>query len=136
MATQILREEPRAIYLHCMGHSLNLAVQDTCRSIKEMSDTFDTAGDLKVNEVQCKEKGNVLPRQYALYVLRDGAESLRSVIANYEVRQELMDIIKEYQGITEATSAVKGILSTMEKFSFLFGVVVSELFFSITDKLS
>ena len=42
VATQIQMEEPRAIYLHCMGHSLNLAVQDTCRSVKIMSDTFDT----------------------------------------------------------------------------------------------
>ena len=46
------------------------------------------------------------------------------------------DIIEEYQGITEATSSAKGILSTMEKVSFLFGVVVSELLFSIADKLS
>ena len=33
----------KAVYLHCMGHSLNLAVQDTCCSLKVMSDTFDTA---------------------------------------------------------------------------------------------
>ena len=29
VATQIQMEEPRALYLHCMGHSFNLAVQDT-----------------------------------------------------------------------------------------------------------
>ena len=32
------------MYIHCMGHSLNL--QDTCRSIKVMSNTFDTALEL------------------------------------------------------------------------------------------
>lgn len=31
--TQIQKKEPRAMYIYCMGHSLNLAVQDTCRSI-------------------------------------------------------------------------------------------------------
>ena len=44
VSTQIQMEEPRAVYLHCMGHSLNLAVEDTCRSI--MSDTFDTVLEL------------------------------------------------------------------------------------------
>ena len=44
VATQIQMEEPRAIYLHCMRHALNLAVQDTCRSI--ISDTFDTVLEL------------------------------------------------------------------------------------------
>lgn len=49
------------------------------------------------------------------------AESLRSVIANYQVLQELMEeIIEEYRGITEATSSAKGILSTMEKISLPF----------------
>ena len=150
VATQILHEEPRATYLHCMGHSLNLAVQDTCRSIKVMSDTFDTLLEIsKAMKYSAKKKAMLLSLKQELspstpsvrplcptrWTVR--AESLRSVIANYEVLQELMEeIIEEYRGITEATSSAKGILSTMEKFSFLFGVVVSQPFFSITDKLS
>ena len=35
-----IQKEHRAMYIHCMGHCLNLAMQDTCRS---MSDVFDTA---------------------------------------------------------------------------------------------
>ena len=46
------------------------------------------------------------------------------------------EIIEEYRGITEVTSSAKGILSIKELFFFHFGVVVSQLFFSITDKLS
>ena len=34
VATQILNDEPRAIYTHCYGHALNLACQDTVRSVK------------------------------------------------------------------------------------------------------
>lgn len=146
VATQILHEEPRAVYLHCMGHSLNLAVQD----IKVVSDTFDTLLEIsKAVKYSAKKKAMLLSLKQELspsspsirplcptrWTVR--AESLRSVIANYEVIQELMEeIIEEYRGITEATSPAKGILSSMEKFAFLFGVVVSELFFSITDKLS
>ena len=31
VTTQILREENRAIYIHCFGHALNLAVADTVK---------------------------------------------------------------------------------------------------------
>ena len=130
VATQILHEEPRATYLHCMGHSLNLAVQDTCRSIKVMSDTFDTLLEIsKAMKYSAKKKAMLLSLKQELSPSTPSvrplcptrwtvcAESLRSVIANYEVLQELMEeIIEEYRGITEATSSAKGILSTMEKF--------------------
>ena len=46
VATRIQQEEPRALYVHCMGHSLNLAVQDTSRSVKVVADTFDTVLEL------------------------------------------------------------------------------------------
>ena len=127
VATQILHEEPRAVYLHCMGHTLNLAVQDTCRSIKVMSDTFDTLLEIsKAVKYSAKKKAMLLSLKQELspsspsirplcptrWTVR--AESLRSVIANYEVIQELMEeIIEEYRGITEATSPAKGIPSSM-----------------------
>ena len=150
VVSQILQEELRALYLHCMGHTLNLAVQDTCHTIKVMSDTFDTLLEIsKAMRYSAKKKAMLLhlkqelsPSSPSLRPLCPTrwtvqAESLSSVIANYEVLQELLEeIIEEYQGITEATSSARGILSTMEKFSFLFGLVVSEHFFRITDKLS
>ena len=34
VATQLLRDEPRAVYVHCYGHALNLAVGDTVRHCK------------------------------------------------------------------------------------------------------
>lgn len=150
VATQIQLDEPRAIYLHCMGHSLNLAVQDTCRSIKIMSDTFDTILELsKTMKYSSKKKAMLLSLKEELsphspsnrplcptrWTVR--AESLRSIIANYEVVQQLMeDIIEEYSGVIEAKSVARGILATMERFSFLFGVSVSEKVFTITDTLS
>ena len=33
VSTQLLKDEPRAIYTHCYGHALNLACQDTVRSV-------------------------------------------------------------------------------------------------------
>ena len=134
VATQIQLEEPRAIYLHCMGHSLNLAVQDTYRSIKIMSDTFDTVLELsKSMKYSSKKKAMLLslkdklsphtPSVHPLcptqWTIR--AESLRSIISNYEVIQKLMEeILDEYRRVTEATSVARGIIATVERFSFLF----------------
>ena len=43
VATDIQKLEPQALYLHCYGHSLNLAVADTLKSIKCMCDALDVA---------------------------------------------------------------------------------------------
>ena len=44
-----------------MGHSLNLAVQDTSRSVKAMADTFDTVLELaKVFKYSAKKKSMLL----------------------------------------------------------------------------
>ena len=43
VASDIQKLEPRALYLHFYGHSLNLAVSDTLKSIKCMCDALDLA---------------------------------------------------------------------------------------------
>ena len=131
-----------------MGHCLNLAVQDTCRSIKIMRDAFDTILELsKVFKYSAKKKAMLLKIKAELSPKTPGikplcptrwtvrAESLRSLVLYYEVIQSVLDeILVEYSGNTEATAAARGIV--MMKFSFLFGVVVAEIFFSVTDTLS
>jgi len=46
VATQILSEEPKAVYIHCMGHSLNLAVQDMVKGNKVLKDALDFSYEL------------------------------------------------------------------------------------------
>ena len=41
VAKEIQSIEPRTLYLHCYGHSLNLAVSNTLKNIKCLSDTLD-----------------------------------------------------------------------------------------------
>ena len=40
-AVQIMSEEPRALYTHCYGHALNLAVGDTIKQLKLLQDALD-----------------------------------------------------------------------------------------------
>lgn len=46
VAAQLGRDEPRAWYTHCYGHSVNLACQDTIRDIKPLKDALDTTFEL------------------------------------------------------------------------------------------
>ena len=46
VASQILAEEPRAVYTHCYGHSLNLAVNDVFKNIKVIKDALDVTHEV------------------------------------------------------------------------------------------
>lgn len=62
------------------------------------------------------------------------AEFLRSVVANYPAI--LSVLVVEYRGNAEATASVRGVHAVTVKFSFLFGIVLAEKVFSMTDRLS
>ena len=59
VAKQILDVQPKVIYTHCYGHSLNLACSDTIRQSKITKNAFHTAYEI-VNLVKKS------PRQEAL----------------------------------------------------------------------
>ena len=48
VATQIAKEQPKAIPTHCHGHSLSLAVKDLTSSCNVLSNTMDTVGEICV----------------------------------------------------------------------------------------
>ena len=61
MATQIKPEEPRAIYSHCYGHSLQLAVGDILRKSKNLKDDLNTTSEIsKLLKVSKKKKCETL----------------------------------------------------------------------------
>ena len=46
VAKRVSADEPRAIYTHCYGNSLNLACCDTIKRCKLMKDALDTAYEI------------------------------------------------------------------------------------------
>ena len=46
VATQFLSEEPRALYSHCYGHALNLAVGDTIKQVRLLRDMLNTCFEI------------------------------------------------------------------------------------------
>ena len=50
VATRICAVEPRAVFTHCYGHSLNLACCDAIKKCKVMKDALDTTRDYKTDQ--------------------------------------------------------------------------------------
>ena len=46
VSTQIRQEEPCAVYTHCYGHALNLAISDLMKKNKLMSDTLNITSEI------------------------------------------------------------------------------------------
>ena len=46
LKTLLLSENPKAHYLHCYGHSLQLAVQDATKSSKLMGEAIDLCSEV------------------------------------------------------------------------------------------
>ena len=46
ISTSLLRKEPRALYTHCYGHALNLAVQEAVKANIILRDTMDTIEEM------------------------------------------------------------------------------------------
>ena len=46
VAKQLCDREPRALYMHCYGHALNLACNDSIRQCKLMRDALDSSQEI------------------------------------------------------------------------------------------
>ena len=44
--TQLLAEEPDALFTHCYGHALSLSVTDTVKNVALLKSTMDTTHDV------------------------------------------------------------------------------------------
>ncbi len=104
VASQIRREEPRAIYMHCYNsHSLNFATADAIKNFKLMKSSVDTAH--KINklikyfsrrdaifqrlklQLACNDRGSVRVLCPTRWTVR--ADPLHSIISNWQVLTQL-----------------------------------------------
>ena len=123
VATQILTEEPCAIYTHCYGHSLNLACQDAIRNIKVLQNTLSVAFEMskllkyssKHNAIYQSLENELAPSEPGFRTLCPTrwtvrAASLASIRANYSVLQNSLDVFSQIaRGDMENTARIQGI---------------------------
>ena len=149
VAVKIQELEPRAVFTHCYGHALNLAVNDTITKVPKMKDCLDTCYKIvklikfspkrEAMLSQLKEEmGSDAPGVRTLFPTRwtVHAESLYSILANYDHILLLWETGVHETSNTEMKARILGVRSQMQSFNFLFCIVLSEMILRHTDKLS
>ena len=131
VASDIQKLEPRALYLHCYGHSLNFALFDTLRSIKCMCDALDIA--LKICKLlkysprrdaifhklhqkltpQAPGIRNLCPTRWTVRAL-----SLESIRVNYSALKATWDEALDVCSQLEVKARINGVQSKMKDFDF------------------
>ena len=149
VASQILALDSRALYTHCYGHSLNLAMCDTIKKCKLTWDALDAAYEIsklikfspKRDHLFDELKQQFSPDNPGFQVLCPTrwtvrAESLKSILENYTALQELWDAALETGLDAEVRSRIIGVKAQMESFNYFFGISVGELVLKHGDNLS
>ena len=133
VATQICKEEPRAVYTHCYGHSLNLAAADAIKQSKVMKSALATTHEVTkfIKYSPCRDamfqnlKSELTPDTPGIRVLCPTRwtvrnNSLASILSNYTVLQELWDELSDVVKDTKTIARINGVSSQMQNFdSFL-----------------
>lgn len=148
VAARIQKEQPKAHYVHCVAHSLNLCLQDcgqNCITIREaLTVTTELASIIRASPKRLgqfrhlqEELSPGLPGLKPLCPTRwtVRTEAIHAVIMNYSVLCNELEKIGE-EACGEASRKSLGILAIMEKFTTFFGLKLSFLIFSAMEQLS
>ena len=148
-STAILKEAPKAVFTHCYGHSLQLAVCDTIKNIPNLNDALATVFEIsklikfspKRGTIFEKLKEELAPGTPGLRVLCPTrwtvrSASLQSIIDNWNVLHKVWQASLEESLDTEVRARVCGVLYQMSKFEFYFAVRVGALVLNVADNLS
>ena len=127
VAKKISDLEPRAVYTHCYGHALNLAAGDTLKQCKVMKDSLETTWEItKLIKYSPRRDGIFQKLKETLPVGNTPgirvlcptrwtvrAESLNSIIANYEVLERTWDEALQITQDTETKARIRGVAAQM-----------------------
>ena len=149
VATMMQKEEPRAIFTHCYGHSLNLACMDTIKRCSLLRNCLDVVQEM-TNLIKKSPRRDALLQtlKEEINVQSPGirvlcptrwtvrADCLDSILRNYNVLfqlwEESLDIVKE----AEMRGRIIGVSTYMKSFDVYFGVILSEMLLRHSDNLS
>lgn len=152
LQSRIKEIEPRAIYIHCLAHSLNLVVQDSFNNIPVLRDILSILKDLisfirgspkrlgkfgnlkqLLSDSHDIEAGQVLrpfcPTRWCMRVV-----SLLCIDNNYEVLLQFLNDTQDERN--DAGAKAKGFLKCLQKFETLFHIKMLIFVFQRIEKLN
>ena len=133
VATRISAKEPRAVYTHCYGHALNLAVQDLVKKNHILWDALDTVQEItklikkspKRETLFEKVKDDIAVESPGIHMFAPTrwtvrASALQSISENYIALKETWLIAKQSTSDSEMRARIGGVAKQMESFNFFF----------------
>lgn len=128
---RFLSEEPRAIYVHCLAHSLNLVVQDAMKQVRDVRDCLNTIRELILmvrsspkrlawfeslqgDDEEISTLRPFCPTRWCLRMV-----SLRTVLSNYDTLQQLLNELSENDQ-SETGAKANGFLAILQQFKTAF----------------
>ena len=148
VAAQIQREEPSALYVHCLANCTNLCLQTVGKSILPVRDALDLVMGVsqlirfspkRVHLFQSMQSQktpgapSIKPLCPTRWTVRTSA--IESILTNYNVLCDVLDEINR-EGRDEYAAKAGGYLNQLEKLYTYFGFKLSHLLFSATEQLS
>ena len=134
---------PKAIYVHCTAHRLNLVLVDCVKSVRLAADFLESLISAhKAHEIfvqyQKELKPGIAPQE--LKRLCDTRWSCRHY-AIRAIKNTLASVIATLENITHGSDRnkaveVQGLLLQIRKFSFFLCLLIFDSIFAITTKLS
>ena len=149
VSTQIIAEVPKAVYIHCLNHSLNLSVRDILELIKMIKEALGYSYEV-IKLIAKSPKRETMMKDLKLEYLDDCIgihefsktrftvkhKSLFSIIANYNYIDEVLEKSIETEKNPNLLVRMKGVRTSMEKFSYYYGISLAYLILRITDGLA
>ena len=151
-----MQEEPRALYVHCGNHSLNLAVQETCSSISTIRDCFSRthkcstfirdsrqrSNMMKEKRISLEEEEHASPGLSSNVKLRSLCptrftvrhKAITALLDNYE--PVLLTLEELSKSANDAGSVADGHLKDLRKGAFYLTLLICDEIVGLTDRLS
>ena len=156
VAAIIMQEESRALYTHCYGHALNLAVADTVKQSKICRDALDTAFEItrlikfspkrnaafdKIKASTHEDDGCPSPvgiRTFCHTRWTVRGDAIESILLNYSTLRTLWEECLQPPTRLEpdVKARIVGMQWQMSTFDLLFGLKLCEQVLKMTDNLS
>ena len=140
VAKQLLDDEPRTVYTHWYGQSLNLAISDTVKGCKIMKDCLDLIFEVS-KLVKFSPKRDVHFEKLKEELAQDclgfrvlcptrwtvRAASFKSVLDNYSVLQKLWEESKDQASHPSIKARIIGVEAQFKTFRAYFGIQLGHL---------
>ncbi|XP_039107646.1 zinc finger MYM-type protein 1 isoform X3 [Hyaena hyaena] len=148
IAAEFKKEEPRALYVHCYAHFLDLAVIRFCKEVKELRITLNTlsslfnaihmSGEMSANfENICKLSQNKTCKKHtsqSCWTVHD--QMLLSVIEGLPEIIETLEFVSRHSSNTSLADELSDLLTLISKFEFIFCLKFLYRVLSVTGILS